>query len=39
VVLRNDETVEEGMREALRLMHTLGIDEASLIDRAYIDML
>jgi len=39
VVLRPDQGEEDGIGIAADLMTRLGIDESSLVDRAYIDLL
>ena len=39
VVLGEGERSENGVREAQRLMETLGIDPSQLIERAYVDLL
>lgn len=39
VVLRDDEPLESGIREAERLMQQLGVAPSQLIDRAYVDLL
>ncbi len=39
VVLKSGQSTEEGVRIARDLMATLGIDESSLVDKAYIDLL
>lgn len=39
VVLRENEPVETGVREAEMLMQRLGVTPAQLIDRAYVDLL
>jgi predicted adenylyl cyclase CyaB len=38
VVLGDGERSENGVREAQRLMETLGIDRSQLLERAYIDL-
>jgi predicted adenylyl cyclase CyaB len=39
VVLREDESVDAGVREAHELMQRLGVKPSDLIDRAYVDLL
>ena len=39
VVLRDEESIEDGRREASELMHRLGIAPESLVSSAYIDLL
>ena len=39
VVLDDDESLENGIREAQRLMQQLGVTPSQLIDRAYVDLL
>jgi len=39
VVLDEDDTLEEGERIAAKLMQTLGIEEADLVEGAYMDLL
>ena len=39
VVLRDDESVDAGIREAEDLMRHLGVEPTQLIDRAYVDLL
>lgn len=39
VVLRDAEPLENGVREAERLMQQLGVAPSQLIDRAYVDLL
>lgn len=39
VVLRDGETAEAGIREAHELMQRLGLDDAQLVEGAYIDLL
>jgi predicted adenylyl cyclase CyaB len=39
VVLHEDEPLENGVREAHRLMQQLGVSPSQLIDRAYVDLL
>ena len=39
VVLGEGERSENGVREAQRLMDTLGIDASQLIEQAYVDLL
>ena len=39
VVLNEDEPLDNGVREAHRLMQQLGVRPSQLIDRAYVDLL
>ncbi len=39
VVLSEDDTPEQGLAEAERLMHRLGIESDSLVEGAYLDLL
>lgn len=39
VVLAEGESLHDGVQEATRLMHRLGIDDSQLIERAYVDLL
>jgi predicted adenylyl cyclase CyaB len=39
VVLRDDESLDTGVREAEDLMRRLGVEPSQLIDRAYVDLL
>jgi len=39
VVLNEDESEDVGKREARELMTALGVDDSSLIDRPYVDLL
>jgi predicted adenylyl cyclase CyaB len=39
VVLRDDESLDAGMREAEDLMRRLSVEPSQLIDRAYVDLL
>jgi adenylate cyclase class IV len=39
VVLRDEESIEDGQREARELMHRLGIAPESLVPGAYVDLL